>query len=230
VHELYKTYNNYLKNPVVLFGHAWYDLPIGKCISIELAKSGLKATVEFVSKEISPVAETVYQMCKNGFLNATSVGFRAIKSVYDSDRHGYDIEEAELYEFSIVPIPANPNALIAAGEKGIDTTMFKDFAKEQVEINSKMLESYFTMKNNELQVEKLNAVVAEKDEEIKVLNELLDEKAVEIKALDELIAEKGTNKEVEQLKNEINELEKELKSYRLESMKKELIKSIREGN
>ena len=69
---------NYLKNPVVLFGHNADALPVGKCVEIGIENGNLIAAVEFAKPEWYPQAESVYQMCLHGFLSATSVGFRPL--------------------------------------------------------------------------------------------------------------------------------------------------------
>ena len=57
------------------------------------------------------------------YLNAVSVGFNPSewKWVDDEDRPwGIDYNKQELLEYSAVPVPANPEALIDAKSKGID--------------------------------------------------------------------------------------------------------------
>jgi phage head maturation protease len=62
----------------------------------------------------------VYRLARGGFLAATSVGFRPLKWEYTTDKErgaddwfpGIDFEEQELVEFSIVTVPANPEALM----------------------------------------------------------------------------------------------------------------------
>ena len=48
--------DNYKKNPVVLFGHDYRSLPVGKSISIKPTKKGLDSEVEFASAEMYPFA------------------------------------------------------------------------------------------------------------------------------------------------------------------------------
>ncbi|MDD5366918.1 MAG: HK97 family phage prohead protease [Gallionellaceae bacterium] len=120
--------NDYLKNPIVLWAHNYDDLPVAKAISLGVEGNALIAEAEFVPGDVYPFAETVYQMLKGGFLNATSVGFRPKKTAFVEDRQGYDIQQAELLEFSIVPVPANPEALILARSAGVDVQPLVDWA------------------------------------------------------------------------------------------------------
>jgi HK97 family phage prohead protease len=114
---------NFEKNPVVLWAHDYRSLPIGKAVSVEKVGSSLRAVAEFVPKDtpvVGPMAEAVSQLLKGGFLNATSVGFRPLKSSFNEERGGFDFEKTELLEFSVVPVPAHPDALQDAKTAGID--------------------------------------------------------------------------------------------------------------
>ena len=101
---------NYKKNPVLLYAHDYAQLPIGRT-NPYMDGGKLKFDVEFVPKEIYPFAGTVEAMVELGFLNAVSVGFKPL------DMDGTRIKRSELLELSIVPIPANAEALIE--RKGI---------------------------------------------------------------------------------------------------------------
>ena len=61
------------------------------------------------------MGEHVAELVSQGFLKATSVGFRPLALQPSSDparKYGIDFLEQELLEFSIVSIPANAEALI----------------------------------------------------------------------------------------------------------------------
>lgn len=109
---------NYLKNPVVLWAHRYDQLPVAKAVSVVKSSGQLKATAEFPEPGINPLADTVFEMLRGGFLRATSVGFRPKKSVHNEERPGWamDFIEQELLEFSVVPVPANPEALMDAAK------------------------------------------------------------------------------------------------------------------
>lgn len=119
----------YRQNPVVLWAHSYHDLPVAKATSIGIEAGRLVAEAEFVPAGISPFADTVYQLVKGGFLSATSVGFRPLKWMRNEERGGYDIEEADLMEFSIVPVPSNPEALVEARAAGVDIEPVTAWAK-----------------------------------------------------------------------------------------------------
>lgn len=107
---------NYEANPVVLWGHDQHSLPIGRCIRLENDGSRLLAVVEFVPADmpvVGEMAEAVYRMCRDGYLCATSVGFKPIDAELSTDRElGVDFSSQELLEISIVSVPSNPEALL----------------------------------------------------------------------------------------------------------------------
>lgn len=117
---------NYQKNPVVLWAHDYRSLPIGKAIEVGLQGGKLVSTMEFADHDF---ANTVLRLVDGGFLRATSVGFRPEKYSINEDRRGLDFTEQELLEFSIVPVPANPEALIVAREFKSDLDQLHAWAK-----------------------------------------------------------------------------------------------------
>jgi HK97 family phage prohead protease len=122
----------YRQNPVVMFAHDYTQLPVARAISIEEEDGSLVSTAEFATADMNPFADTVYRMIKGGFLNAVSVGFRPQKfksTERDNGQQGFDFEEQELLEYSVVPIPANPHALVAASKDGIDVEPITAWAK-----------------------------------------------------------------------------------------------------
>ena len=98
---------NYMLNPVVLYGHDYSGLPIGKAISLKTYKNKLTARFQLAT-DILPFADTVGQMIKAGYLNAVSIGGR----VLDWSEDYRTILKMEMVEFSVVPVPANSQAII----------------------------------------------------------------------------------------------------------------------
>lgn len=128
---------NYKKNPVVQWAHDYYSPPIAKAVKVYAEDGKLKSLAEFTPQDMNPFGYMIYQMLKNKFLNATSVGFKAIdyEFVEESDnsgnctRRGINYKKQELLEYSVVPIPANPMALVEARSIGIDTSLMKGWAE-----------------------------------------------------------------------------------------------------
>ncbi len=110
---------NYKNNPVVLYGHDYYSLPIGVCDSIEVVGNNLVAKGRFAPADANPFAQQVRKLYDLKILRTTSVGFIV------KETEGNKITKAELLEFSFVPVPANPYALSMrqVSEMAIDTAM-----------------------------------------------------------------------------------------------------------
>lgn len=116
----------------VLWAHNYSGLPIGKSPWVRAQGAALKARVEFAPAEVYPFAETVRQLVEFGAIKSTSVGFRPVpgKAVWNEERGGYDFKGQELLEFSLVPVPSNPEALIDAKSAGIDLRPLKAWASD----------------------------------------------------------------------------------------------------
>jgi len=130
---------NYKKNPVVLFAHDSWRPPVGKGVSVEVDGDKLIAEAEFMDESIDKTgfSETIYQMLKHGFLNATSIGMIPHEWEELTDERGnikgFHFKKQELLEFSIVPVPANPEALSLAQEKGINIDPLEDWFEEALD-------------------------------------------------------------------------------------------------
>lgn len=132
---------NFEKNPVVLFAHDYRQPPVARASDIVATKTTgrLKATAEFMSPDLYPFSDMLYRMYKEGFMKAVSVGFRPIKWKFadedDEDRGFMDInfEEQELLEFSAVPVPANPEALVGAKRMGIELSPLVEWTEETLD-------------------------------------------------------------------------------------------------
>lgn len=122
---------NFKANPVVLYAHNQYELPVGRALSTEVVEGRLEFEVEFVPREVYPFAGIVSDLVEKGFLNAVSVGFIPV------DMDANIIKKSELLELSIVPVPANYEALIQRGTKKI-LPVFKDW--DSTPVVTKMLD------------------------------------------------------------------------------------------
>jgi HK97 family phage prohead protease len=121
--------SSYLKNPVVMFAHDYNSLPVARTTELSNENGKLVAVAEFATYDLNPLADQVFQMLKQGFLKGASVGFKPVTFSYNEKRGGVDFAQQELLEFSVVPIPANASALMAAGLDDVDTTLLRDWAE-----------------------------------------------------------------------------------------------------
>jgi hypothetical protein len=103
---------NYLANPIVLYGHCYggiESIPVGRAVSMEIVHEGDKKSIKaqwiWQADDVTPLISAVRKSWERGFLNTVSIGF--MPGEYD----GNTIKTSQLLEFSVVPVPANPQAL-----------------------------------------------------------------------------------------------------------------------
>lgn len=125
--------DNYLKNPVVLFAHGYRSLPIARDTGIEIDAKGLIGHPEFCPDEMNPLGPMVERMLRGGFLNAASIGMAPLTYQFNEEERGVDFLTQELLEYSIVPVPANPGALVEARSAGIDVTPLREWIERALE-------------------------------------------------------------------------------------------------
>jgi HK97 family phage prohead protease len=121
--------DNYRKNPVVLFAHNYRALPVARDVGLTIDERGLVGTPEFCSEEYD-FARLVERLIRRKVLNAASIGMLPLKWSINEEARGFDFEEQELLEYSIVPVPANPEALRVASAEGIDLSPLKSWVTE----------------------------------------------------------------------------------------------------
>jgi len=105
--------DHFKANPIVLYGHNSRELPIGKATDIAVRNGQLEATIKFASAEANPRAEEVWRLIQEGILRAVSVGFVPTDGKSEV-RDGKDVfvwRSPVLKEISVVPVPANHEAL-----------------------------------------------------------------------------------------------------------------------
>jgi HK97 family phage prohead protease len=97
------------QHPIILFGHDHSIPAIARGLDIGVVRGALKSTAEFPPEGLHPLADTVFGLAKNGFLTSASVGFAPIRWSFN-DSGGRDFQEQRLLEWSIVNLPALPQA------------------------------------------------------------------------------------------------------------------------
>ncbi len=126
----------YMRNPVVLFAHdnSSTDTVIGRMDRIWTDGDRLIGQARFMEASLNPLAETVYQMVRQGFLSAVSVGFIPLDGKPAKGRgHGaFDFTRQELLEVSVVPVGAHPAALVMGRSAKFDTQPMLDWARRFV--------------------------------------------------------------------------------------------------
>lgn len=110
----------FTKNPIAFFGHRSWDFPIGTWDDLRVVKSSPKrteGTLKFPDEGMDQTADRTFRHVKAGTLKACSIGFRGKKVERirdDEDRWtgGFKFHEIELYECSVVSVPAVVDALV----------------------------------------------------------------------------------------------------------------------
>ena len=142
---------NYKKNPVVLWSHQYDQPPVAKATKVWKSKDEVKFNVKFADMEEYSFADTIYKLYKGGYMNAVSIGF-----IPDYDSIEYPekskggtqriFNKSELIELSLVPVGANPAALLqskgiqkALDDKAIDNTELEEMKLMLEELIEKTL-------------------------------------------------------------------------------------------
>ncbi len=134
-------WEDFLKNPVVPFGHDYASLPVARALDVWREGKALKALTEWPAAELSGFGDRVYRHYLEGYLNAVSVGFSPREWAWAEEPGrslGINFYQQDLLEFSAVTVPANPNALIDKAKmpeaaKGADAKDAKDIEPEPVD-------------------------------------------------------------------------------------------------
>ncbi len=109
---------NYLKNPVVMWGHS-YSSPadvVGRTTNLEVTDQGIYADFELrpAANEQDP-QNIVRLLWDGGWIKAASIGFRPLDG-HPNEAGGKDFSHWEMLEWSLIPIPANQDALRLAAK------------------------------------------------------------------------------------------------------------------
>jgi len=136
---------NFKKNPILLWMHD-HEKPLGKAERVWLDKTGKSPVLKFKGR-ISTATEygrAAKQLMEEGILNSFSVGFRAL------EMDGNSITKAELFEISLVSVPANPEARLLAAKSlegaGFKESVIKDVIGDQDESIAELKEQIAELK------------------------------------------------------------------------------------
>lgn len=124
---------NFKNNPVLLYMHD-HTKPIGKATRIWVDKSGTKPLLKFKGfiSDATDELKGYKKLVEDGILNSFSVGFRPL------DMDGNEITKSELFEISLVSVPANPEARLLAmkslEDAGFDSKVINKVIGEESEV------------------------------------------------------------------------------------------------
>ena len=118
---------NFEKNPIILFNHD-YNHPIGRATGLKVTENGLELKAK-LSKNAKIPSGSVSDLVKDGVLGAFSVGFRVKDADYLSETDGLKINDAELFEVSVVSVPCNQAATFSLAKSFNSQEEYEDFKK-----------------------------------------------------------------------------------------------------
>lgn len=191
---------NFKKNPILLWMHD-HTKPLGKATRVWLDKSGSKPILMFkgVISDATDYGKAAIQLMEEGILNSFSVGFRPLEI------DGNTITKSELFEISLVSVPANPEARLLAAKSlesaGFNTDIIKDLTgqteeedkdeiiaelREEIEKTNKIAAE--ALKQAEVAVKGLQYLAPQRSKQEVVTKRLALSKVV-AKAADRLIVE-----------------------------------------
>lgn len=163
--------DRYLKNPVALYAHNSRDLPIGQATRVEMVDGNLECTIKFVTEEANPLAQKVWLLLKQKALRAVSVGFWPNEYRWEM-REGREVlvlSDNELREISVVPVPANPDALAKMKAKAMA-------AKTNASVNA--------AKENDMDPKELQARADKLEADVKTAEKAVEQANTKIVALE----------------------------------------------
>lgn len=123
-------FENYMKNPVVMWLHdyrgatAAAGIPIAQCTGLTISDTDIIAEEpKFLENDV--FAARVKNAWDQGFLRTASIGFAPIGEPKTNEFKGLDFDQWELLEWSLVPIPMNAEASRVAKSFGFEELVEK---------------------------------------------------------------------------------------------------------
>lgn len=123
----------------VFLNHKYHDPPVGIVLDSRFRTDKETETKGiFVKAGISKTATNIWTLIQEGILKSFSIGGRMRKTEFDEEQDARIVKEMDLYEVSIVGMPANPHATFDYVAKSfIEKETQKDPAKEEVAVVKK---------------------------------------------------------------------------------------------
>lgn len=111
--------DNYLRNPVLLWGHNYHapEYVIGVAEDIRRTDEAIIITPNLrePANDSDPM-NVIRLLWEQGIIRTASIGFMPLSEPKKNEEGGWDFEEWELLEISLVPVPANQDALRLAAK------------------------------------------------------------------------------------------------------------------
>lgn len=153
--------DDFVQKGFAAFGHSWDDEPVGFITKAYEDENGLFVEMSFHSTDEAQKCRTVVnERIAAGKFVGLSIGYRTIESSWET-RESEDVrvlKKIEVYEFSIVTVPANPKAQVTAVKNdlaqsgspaGLTFAQHFESALAAVSEVTKRFESYISLKQEE---------------------------------------------------------------------------------
>ena len=170
-------FDDWMKAPVVLFGHKDWELPIGRGLEIrKVEENGVIAHEALIEFDVTdPESARVWGKVERGFLKTLSVGYVTQR------REGNRLLDNLLTEISFVPVPANINAMVRSLTDGSVSVDDAKWLKKNGEAMVKSLTEYIQNSDNDSNANdsKGKGAKSMSDEDLKKVADLVKETVAE---------------------------------------------------
>jgi len=128
--------SRFRRNPQALWAHgrdpAWGTRPIGRWENVRVEGNKLVGRLVLAAQGTAAFIDELRSMIEQRIIRAVSVGFNPIK-MGNPAQGGFDFEETELLEVSLVSVPSNKNALSMARSLNISESTIRTVFGEHAE-------------------------------------------------------------------------------------------------
>jgi HK97 family phage prohead protease len=148
------------KAGVILFNHD-QNKPIGKPVKVEVKNDGLYIKARISSSDDPEIAK-IRDLIEDGVLNCFSVGFRA-KDHNRLSGGALEITKAELFEVSVVSVPANADSVFKLSTKYLQDVTCNPIVEEYLEMKhaNKVLAFREELKKKKISIKKAEEKLVE---------------------------------------------------------------------
>lgn len=181
------------KNPLVLLWMHNHQLPVGSVTFGKPTEKGIPFTATIPTIEgpsqLKARCDEAWESVKSGLIRAVSIGFRPLEYTIIEETGGYRFTESEVYELSLVSVPAQADATITQ-IKSIDREVRAASGKSEPTVEDKtkssVLEKTLTVK-----LKKEKEDVMSLQEKLKGFRDELETKNAKLVELAEKSADEG---------------------------------------
>jgi hypothetical protein len=178
--------DNYARNSVILWSHNGEIPPIGRALRTWVDGDVLRIRIQFPPEGVHELADTVRRLVEEDYLRSGSVGFIPGRVVYpwereqdeDSTDDSIHLLENELVEYSLTPVPSNPDALQLAMSRGIIGKEVEDCFVINKQVDGSSFDDAREALTRWLETELPEETVDKKQEEVVETEEELEERTI----------------------------------------------------